>query len=285
MKEKILLLLLLFSTNGFSQQILKIGEVYDFDIGDEFHYKSNLGLPSGERLKVIEKSYSTNNDTVFYKFEYNNYTSTYYNDRDPHLQYSYRSGVTTASYTNLESSILANSCDCSYYLENDIFCKCDSIISTSWCGLEINGYSATVGEFEPSYYVYTYGKGIGMTREYRQYGSSGGIVDVDKQLVYYKKVDKSCGEPDLTSIPGKQVNPEPVKIFPNPTNSVINVETADNSTGYFTFELLNIQGKTMDHREIRGRSFQYDLSGFENGIYIVKIYNAENVSVSRIVKD
>ncbi|HYX05707.1 MAG TPA: T9SS type A sorting domain-containing protein [Bacteroidales bacterium] len=286
MKKNILIVLLLVSLNGFSQNVLKIGEVFDFEIGDEFHYKSFVGTPSGERLKVIEKCYSENKDTVYYKFEVNKYMSSYVSDPEPHLIYSYYSFEQSKSFSHLDSSIFTTFLDCKFYDENDVYCRFDSIISysTKWCGLEINGYDATVGEFEPSRYIHTCGKGVGDVRVYLQFGSSGGIVDEDKELVYYKKGDQMCGEPDLTSIPLNNNTSKIAKIYPNPTSSLITIKLNEPSTDHFIFEIINIQGKIIHHQEIQGTSCQYDLSGIEKGIYVVKIYISGNILYKKVIK-
>ena len=67
------LLLLLVSGNLKAQTALTVGEVYDFNVGDEFHYHHsehrsypyNFSDAYQKAIVVLAKNYSANFDTIF----------------------------------------------------------------------------------------------------------------------------------------------------------------------------------------------------------------------------
>ena len=79
-----------------------------------------------------------------------------------------------------------------------------------------------------------------------------------------------------------QVNPELTKsnavvIYPNPGKGVFKV-LAENVLG---IEVYGISGETI----LKGTSPVFDLTGKPNGIYLVKVYTAQNVVVKKIIKN
>jgi hypothetical protein len=58
-------------------QILKIHDVFDFQVGDEFHSKTTTnggGLPNADRITVIEKTFSAHNDSITYTYHHDRYS-------------------------------------------------------------------------------------------------------------------------------------------------------------------------------------------------------------------
>jgi hypothetical protein len=226
-------------------------------------------------------------DTVFYKFESNYYSSEYFSNPEPHLTYSFGSRTSDKFYTNLDSSIFTIFLDFNELTENwpDLFFTYDSIneVSTKWCDIILNGYEANVGDFEPSLYKYIYGKGVGLISKFYQSGDSGGIIDEDTKLVYYKKSETSCGTADVTSVFENQMNSTQTKIYPNPTSSSFTVELA--SENNFILEVFTLQGKVLDHQNVQGNVYSYDLSKMEKGIYIIKISSSTGVFYHKVFKN
>ena len=68
-----------------------------------------------------------------------------------------------------------------------------------------------------------------------------------------------------------------VAIYPNPANSIINVE----GEGIITVQLLDMNGRTVITRDNRG---MVDISGLANGIYMVRVITENGVSTQKIVK-
>jgi hypothetical protein len=79
-----------------------------------------------------------------------------------------------------------------------------------------------------------------------------------------------------SSIGENKISPE-LTIFPNPAVDKLNIRS---STPLFKVEILDFTGKSVLTENCQGlKEFQADLTGFPEGIYIVRIYNA-NTSVS-----
>jgi hypothetical protein len=104
-----LILFIVLSINNFySQENLTIGEVFDFEINDEFHYEilqRFTSYPEGERILVTDKYYSADSNTVTYIFSRNGYSSWFEDEPEPHLEYSFWNDTKSESYTSLDSSI------------------------------------------------------------------------------------------------------------------------------------------------------------------------------------
>ena len=81
---------------------------------------------------------------------------------------------------------------------------------------------------------------------------------------------------------------EVVNITPNPTSNWVNIDFFAPSNDNYTITVMNVVGQellrqqsTLDTGNYRER---FDLSGFDNGIYLITISNASGSSVHKIVK-
>ncbi len=74
-----------------------------------------------------------------------------------------------------------------------------------------------------------------------------------------------------------------VKVFPNPTSGVINVEL-NSSVSDATVRWMDINGQVVSEDKMNGvRQRQYDLSNAAKGIYLLQIITADGVSMHRVV--
>ena len=77
------------------------------------------------------------------------------------------------------------------------------------------------------------------------------------------------------------IDPSLITIFPNPSTNFIKI----NSTKIIShIELLTIEGNIILSKTPKKESTSFDLTQLSDGIYFVKIYSADNVSIKRIVK-
>ncbi|MDI1316941.1 T9SS type A sorting domain-containing protein [Flavobacterium sp.] len=72
-----------------------------------------------------------------------------------------------------------------------------------------------------------------------------------------------------------------VTIYPNPTNSIINI---DSNFTIQTIELYDIQGRLLETHFEEATSFRLDITGKSNGIYFIKIKTDKGSKVEKIVK-
>ena len=68
---------------------------------------------------------------------------------------------------------------------------------------------------------------------------------------------------------------KPVILFENPANSVLSSLVNDNAPNNLKLALLNVNGQIIHHWQYLQASSHYvfDVSGFETGMYYLKIYN------------
>ncbi len=73
-----------------------------------------------------------------------------------------------------------------------------------------------------------------------------------------------------------------INIFPNPTNSIINVNSKNTIT---SLELYDVQGRLLETSIENKSSTTIDISSKQNGIYFLKITSEKGSSVEKIIKE
>ena len=277
----ITLIILLLSIESFTaQSYLTIGEVFDFNINDEFHYTKENQPSNGERITVIDKYYSINSDTVFYTLHHDIYNVIPdYSVSPPGSIYVFDTIIDTIFYSDLNMPI--------YYMwpQNDPeFVFYDSIkeLDTNFCDIEMNSYYIQQYSFEPSWFKRSYGRGIGITLDYWHYQGNGvSQFPVWERMIYYKKDSMNCGSPDLTSLGLTNLNgQEDFFIFPNPSDGIISINNI--SSQKINIKVFNTTGE-LKYKE-QNISSEIDLSNLSNGIYILEIEINSQFYYERLIK-
>jgi hypothetical protein len=272
MKRLILFAFLFTTMVGNSQNILTIGEIFDFNINDEFQ-SSNVyptsGPPNAIRMKITDKHFSTTNDTVFYTRFFDNYSTVYNPNPTPHLDYIFNSYTDSVFYTNLDSSIF----DSPWY-------PVDTIIDSTICGIITCGW-----EFNglQEYYSKIYGKGLGIVRDVGWVdGSDDATYDV--KLGYFKKDSVTCGTPDLTTSIGiNNLSAGIEKIFPNPFTDVLNIIFANDQQSY-VLKIYDIRGvEILDEKIDHNKNVIINRIN-EKGVYIIKLESEGKIYLTRAIK-
>ena len=75
---------------------------------------------------------------------------------------------------------------------------------------------------------------------------------------------------------------ETLKLYPNPTKNLINIQTQEH--GAYSIEISSLKGQIIHRNEFTGASYQSDLSSLKNGIYFLRISSENQVSTRKIVK-
>ena len=74
-------------------------------------------------------------------------------------------------------------------------------------------------------------------------------------------------------------------LFPNPTSSVINIQSVDYQTEKLTIQLQDITGKTLLTQQSENfDNIQIDLTKFPSGLYLVKLSTKQHIYTYKIVK-
>ena len=72
-----------------------------------------------------------------------------------------------------------------------------------------------------------------------------------------------------------------LKIYPNPVQNILHIDLSG-KTG--VLEICDISGKSVLQKQIRDNNTSIDVSGLDDGIYIVKVLSDNQISTSKIVK-
>ena len=74
-----------------------------------------------------------------------------------------------------------------------------------------------------------------------------------------------------------------LKIFPNPTNDIFNIDLSEMSIS--TIAIYNYTGQIVhQERDVKSNSFSFDLSNFFSGIYYLRLESYGNVTTFKIIK-
>jgi hypothetical protein len=281
--KKLCLLLIVISFNFLlkAQELMKIKDVFNFDINDVFHYKDALDItspPSGDRTKIIDKYYSEDKKTLFYKLSHDKYYSTIdfvnLTDGHPTVLYYFSKDTTLMSISSLDSSLV-------YY--DDLFFQ-DTIIGTGYCSTLTNGYDYSVDQFEGDNFKREYGLGIGLTYDYHFVPSAPNAVVKNRSLTYYKRGGTECGTPDLTTSVINAIDRLDINLSPNPVLDyvLLNGLSLNSET---KIEIININGELLDSKISRGNTeYKYLTNKLKQGVYIIKISNNKVSNSFRIIR-
>ncbi|HPE55249.1 MAG TPA: T9SS type A sorting domain-containing protein [Bacteroidales bacterium] len=257
-------ILLAFNATSRAQQSLTIAEVYDFEIGDLFHYSFHAqigqsGMSSVTNIEIIERFYSIGNDTVFYirDVDYKEITSdnqvwvfSYYTD--------------TTFYTNLDQLINSG-------LIDTVFSNPEQYNGRSVCQW------ADSSMYDATYYKWV--AGCGMAYQYYdgwEYGSY-----TNNSLVYYKKGDEEWGEPMLVGIGEQSEDFGQFLLFPNPCSiGTFHIQTTSDTPCQLT--IIDASGQIVTSR-ILISSTSIDASNWPVGIYFVSLSHYNKRIITKLL--
>lgn len=263
--------------------------IYDFDVDDEFHYSSSYmsGMGTGsfvseqsQRISLVtDKTFSSNNDSIFY---------TFHNVRKV-LKYEYDYVNPVITYSEYTSTFEVRIVDTTYYLP-------DKAIVDEMNGdrhynqrLHPNNRMRIIPLIQPNimfdeeYYPCWrlvwgskhgtsesrgYGQGIGYLGYYYESSFSQGSL----ALVYFKKGDETWGAPlVISSVPSNTINS--FRIYPNPISKGNNVNIEPNNEfSKYSITLINSTGFTVKQWDNIYGNYAIPISGnISSGIYFLLI--------------
>lgn len=247
-----------------SQPTSTVGEIFNYEIGDVFHYHiafggGGTGTTQYTNIEVLDKFYSNNSDTVYYVLDIaskeQNYPLTYW-------EYNYE--VDTIYYSRLDNVI------------------CDSAIvnidSSLYHGRIINTclYSQGGDSWMDKWAV-----GCGLVCH--SFSSSTHSHVWDEELVYYKKGSEIWGTPIYVS--NAEIEPfnSKVLIFPNPANDLINIQNKHLKNTLI--EIYSLTGVLVKRINIQNESTTIDISKLTRGMYLIVITSNTNRIYEKIIKE
>jgi len=266
---------------SIGQTFLKVRQVYDFQIGDEFYYKYILMYPYkiGEKRKVIEKQVSTNNDTITYTFECKSYKIETINNYDS-IQFSYF--TQTNKYFNLDSTMY-------HYWENSMILSSDSIsLTPSITYKDLN--NVLVDSYlnylrlvpQKSYDLHYYSAGLGCVLAEVFTDDVIATYKSNYIMTAYKKKGNSFGVPDSLLSGTSIITENDIEIFPNPSQSLITIKSSNQET--LQFEIYNELGLKVIDSKFHKNMSTIDISNLASGIYICLISSKYGMIQKKIIK-
>ncbi|UCH15589.1 MAG: T9SS type A sorting domain-containing protein, partial [Bacteroidales bacterium] len=77
------------------------------------------------------------------------------------------------------------------------------------------------------------------------------------------------------------------RIYPNPTDDMLNIEISDAGSQGIEIEILDITGTLIYQKQLSSSGAHFtekiDLSGYAKGIYLVKVRQADAVYIGKVV--
>lgn len=274
-KFRLLLFIILWvlSLNTISaQEFLKMRVVNDFDIGDEFHYKTHRE-ESGvwvayhetdelENFTITGKSFSATNDTVFYKLEYIHRIIRSGEIRDTIL-------IQEVFYTNLDRTT------------KDVCNGYQGSTPNHSNPEQFNGRlqnSFSDGDFNGSSGL-GYAEGLGIYRTWGNYSGQGNSTQHERSLVYYKKGEEEWGSrtPAIPEVPNGNSS---MRIYPNPANdeTTLTREGKDNAI----LMICDYQGRTVRTENFEGQIKKLDTGLLKPGMYIIMVSGDASTESARL---
>lgn len=247
-----------------SQDISTVGEIYNFEIGDNFHFDfygngPGYGMSSVTNIEIVDFYYSQNSDTIYYirDIDYKESSS-----ENPQTTYEYY--IDTIFYTNLDSLIHSGFIDSVYTNEN------------LYNGRTINHVS--YGNEDT--WTLNFVNGCGQVET--NFTSWGGTLYSTDKLVYYKKGEEEWGFPRPVTVEDINANSTDVNIYPNPSKNYINIKSNDliNST----LTITSLTGNKIKTIELITNLTSIDISNLNSGIYLISIKKDEQIYYKKFMK-
>ncbi len=113
-------------------------------------------------------------------------------------------------------------------------------------------------------------------------------VEKDTFIYYLNNGDQLImkrSEPEAFPNTGRGIESnenEDIKIFPNPSNTILNINTR--LYGPYQIEIRPLNGQIIFSRVIEGPTHQIDLSSFRKGIYVITIRSKDLIANRKIIK-
>ena len=112
------------------------------------------------------------------------------------------------------------------------------------------------------------------------------LVGYDSQAAYTSDSHILTGLPirclkDETSSLDETDNDQPILVYPNPANGLVNIHISANDNP--RIKLINTKGQMVLQGTVENDSCRLDLSTFENGVYFIQIEGKSSITRTKIV--
>ena len=269
-------------------------DIYNFDVGDEFHIKSASWLDKDYYQVFITNKLLDSNGNWAYEYD----VARHVFDRTNFDTNEQEIGEDTSgfvpfelippNYTDLSQSpmtfyeddiTIAGFAQISYGSFNNRIQKNTNLAYWRYNGTDCWGYALLSGSVANNYI-----EGLG-----GPYGGLSTFLYSATNLVYYKKGNETYGTPINFNqiLPTENVITENknLKIYPNPAQDFLNIELENQSNFDFNILIINNLGQIIKQDVLNQNIQQINIANLPKGIYTLQIRNEETVFVKRFLKN
>jgi len=268
---------------------LTAAEVFNYNIGDEFHIEDHYRSSSSPwqyefiniRRIILNKTISNNQDTLTYTIAH--CQNRYYNvSMTPNPDTSITVDTITeviilsqqTHLNQLSNEIRSDSISYATFLLHPQLNKRTKRVDAQYYRTGTNCWAEHIGFF-PIHYDYIEGLGGGY------YNNSYTVFGTDRyELVYFNKNGNTWGVPlnidcnTSTSVSKIANETNKISIYPTPFSNYTTIKIQDYSSNEnWQFKLYDATGKLVDSRIIQSNSFELKRGRLSNGIYFYQIEN------------
>lgn len=275
MQRLLALFFITFADLVSGQSILKVREVFDFNVGDEFEYSKKMILTDsvGYRYTILERRDSKNADSITYKIKVDSYQ---FETRNSKRLCVINSTIIDTTYTSLDSCI-CNEFRHKYIKKYPSFR--DTVYFHPKWNAKVYGYYTNKIMRPTGDYSGIIGAGIGLLAYYSYFDS---VIYIE-ELSYYKKGNLYYGTHDNHfDLAGISVLSKKLVFYPNPVLSKLyfSESLAPNST----IILMDFTGKEVVKIANANLISEIDMSYLAKGFYYIVLENNVCKSVNKLVK-
>lgn len=236
-----------FLFSASAQNYSTWGEIYDYDIGDIFHYKRWVTVGYGyENIEIFDKTYSLDSNSVTYYRFFQKAMYSYY----PPYDTGYWEWIDSLTYSDLNSVFYAD--------------QIDSSQQYNYRKQSHYNYDQPPDIYDHGHYVDGCGHGYEYYYKF-EYGNP--TILIERSLIYYKKGDEEWGTPHIvTSVEETQNLKDDLFLYPNPARDIVHINS---SCDIEEMKVYNNTGKL--EKLISNGSNELEVSGLNSGLYILQI--------------
>ncbi|MBE27257.1 MAG: hypothetical protein CMN33_06190 [Saprospirales bacterium] len=70
-----------------------------------------------------------------------------------------------------------------------------------------------------------------------------------------------------------------IRVFPNPTNYMVNIDLSQLSQGEYQLYLMDLNGKVVYHKNTTQKSIELDMRNYSTGSYVLKLQTKETQQI------
>ena len=271
-------------------QLLTPRKIYNFNIGDEFHYKEASGnLPDiyniSRVIKVIGKYTSANTDTIRYNLsDYSETETQHYDFSNPQTP-TYFSTYSSATTNYIRPYIVSDSIiyPVIHRLSKNQISNDLQAISLRLDASQNGRLTQVIDSFpvNDGSNCWTRPTDAGIYSELLEgaaylYHDRGSFIPNNERLVYYKKGSETWGEPLTLSTytPSKNTN---LSLYPNPLKQGEQLHIQTSNFKVQRLAVYNTTGnKVLESASTADAIESLDVSQLQPGLYIIQLVNSNN---------